>query len=282
MLNVVSGEYRLIVQGVILALDKAKLGVRALPLGVRGGGLEMLALIVFKPARLAAHDGGENVVDNVGHSAAASEILAQSDPRGVVAALVFGVSVASCEEDLGHRLAKAVDALLHVADHEKIAFIPREGGEYHILRLVDILIFVNEYLGVILRESGGERSSLISVGGLAHKQLQCEMQRVGEIGGVLLELQAGEFGGKVVDRADKLPHDGRKGGDVGGVLPGADGEEFAELLEIRLVFFADNAAGLLDMGDAASRRGAHFAECGGGIAAAKLVPFAALRGFEQR
>jgi hypothetical protein len=48
------------------------------------------------------------------------------------------------EEELPHRLTETVDALLHVADVEKVLPVPGQRAEDGVLRGVDVLTFVDK------------------------------------------------------------------------------------------------------------------------------------------
>ena len=140
-------------------------------LWVGRGSFEIFVFIIIEPARVTAHQRAENEIDRFRNSRATSEILTERYLGGIIALAVFGQSVSSLEENFRHRLPETVNALLNIADHKKIVFGAGNRAEYHILSLIDILIFVNKNFGVILRKRERKRSSVISAVGRLNKKL---------------------------------------------------------------------------------------------------------------
>ena len=93
--------------------------------GVVGAGRERLAARVIHAAARARHELRKHEIDALRHVFAGAEVAVEHDGRGVCigAAVVARKRVLIADEDVGHRLPEAVDALLHVADHEAVAVV---------------------------------------------------------------------------------------------------------------------------------------------------------------
>ena len=129
-------------------IDYVKLRIGNIARRIFCGGGQRLAVVIFKFARGRAHYSSEYIIHGRGHSPAASEIFAQQYTRGISGSVIIGHCLPPTQEYLRHRLSETVDTLLDIADHKKIFFVSGDCTEYHILRLVDILILINKYLGI--------------------------------------------------------------------------------------------------------------------------------------
>ena len=79
------------------------------------------------------------------------------------------------------RLAEAVDALLDVADQEKVLFMIRNGRKKQVLQLVCILILIDENLLVLPRKLLGRRGAHEGAVFLPHEQAQRAVGKVVKI-----------------------------------------------------------------------------------------------------
>ena len=117
--------------------NERELGASALGLSAR---TQRRAERIIYLAYASAHDLGKDRVRCLDNCRLASEISVELYPRPRNAVLVAFVFI----EEIGRlRLAEAVNALLHISDHEKI-IASCNGSNYSILHGVRILIFVNE------------------------------------------------------------------------------------------------------------------------------------------
>ena len=134
---------------VALVRNDMQLTVGSVALGIFSGGVERLGVVIFKLARLRAHQLAEDIVDARCNSHAASEIRAEGYAQGIFSALEAVRCAAAAQEYLRHRLTESVYALLDIADGKKIVLVGGYRPEYHILRFVYILILVDEYLDIM-------------------------------------------------------------------------------------------------------------------------------------
>ena len=131
-------------------VDHIKRGVKRGAFRIAGGGDQCVVLVVGQPPQLFAHQLGKHKVDAVGHGVAAAEIVPQRDGRRKMLAVIIGIRLLPREENIRHRLAKAVDALFDIAHHKQVLLIPRDRAEQRILRGVGVLIFVHQHLFKLL------------------------------------------------------------------------------------------------------------------------------------
>ena len=184
-----------------------QLTVGSVALGIFSGGVERLGVVIFKLARLRAHQLAEDIVDARCNSHAASEIRAEGYAQGIFSALEAVCCAAAAQEYLRHRLTESVYALLDIADGKKIVFVGGYRPEYHILRFVYILILVDEYLDIMRRELARKVGFYISAAAVGYrKQIERTVQDIREIGGVHFIFFGGILPAELLDEFDKLRH----------------------------------------------------------------------------
>ena len=99
-----------------------QLGGHFIRRGIHRTGGKLLRDVVPHAPHFRRHDLPENVIDCLRHLAAAAEICPQGN-QGRITGFFRGVGRIPAEffhKQLRHRLAEAIDALLHIADHEHI------------------------------------------------------------------------------------------------------------------------------------------------------------------
>ena len=85
-----------------------------------------------------------------------------------------------CQKQFRHRMAKAVDALLYVADDEQIAFVLRQRLEDRVLRLVRVLVLVHHDVVEACGHLSGDRRPLHRHG--VDQQIDRPVLEVGIVG----------------------------------------------------------------------------------------------------
>ena len=220
-----------------LVRNDMQLTVGSVALGIFSGGVERLGVVIFKLARLRAHQLAEDIVDARCNSHAASEIRAEGYAQGVFPTLKAVCCAAAAQEYLRHRLTESVYALLDIADGEQIILVGRYRSEYHILRFVYILILVDEYLNIMRRQLARKVGFYISAAAVGNReQIECAVQNIREIGGVHFILFGGILPAKLLDEFYKLRHGIAQQAHVIGVLFGRythdTGHFFQQILEL--------------------------------------------------
>ena len=117
--------------------------------GAQGG-----AVVIFDLQRLAVHDHGEDLVDGVEDVPGGAEVLLQQDLT-LRAAWFNGKTLVLVHEQRRLGLAKAVDALLDVADHEELV-PPVQRLDDLLLDGADVLVLVDEQHIILTGELPGD------------------------------------------------------------------------------------------------------------------------------
>ena len=161
-------------------LHKMELRAAVGVLGIARPDVQGLILAVVQLAHFPGKDVAEHEVRRVQHRIARAEVFAQKELCALALRCVGGVRVAQIvvEENTRVGEAEAVDALLDVADGEKVFSFTGNGGEDAVLHLVRVLVLVHHDLAVALRDRSRK------VGGLsvrAEEQVNGLMLLVGEV-----------------------------------------------------------------------------------------------------
>ena len=161
-------------------LHKMELRAAVGVLGIARPDVQGLVLAVVQLAHFPGKDVAEHEVRRVQHRVARAEVLGKQQLCALALRRVGGVRIAQIvvKEDARVGEAEAVDALLDVADGEKVFSFTGNGGEDAVLHLVRVLIFVHHDLAVALRDRSRK------VGGLsvrAEEQVDGLMLLVGEV-----------------------------------------------------------------------------------------------------
>ena len=161
-------------------LHKMELRAAVGVLGIARPDVQGLVLAVVQLAHFPGKDVAEHEVRRVQHRVARAEVLGKQQLCALALRRVGGVRIVQIvvEENTRVGEAEAVDALLDVADGEKVFPFTGNGGEDAVLHLVRVLIFVHHDLAVALRDRSRK------VGGLsvrAEEQVNGLMLLVGEV-----------------------------------------------------------------------------------------------------
>ena len=216
-----------------------QLAVRDIALGVLRRGIESLGIIIFELARSYAHELTEDIIDARGNSPAASEIRAEGDTHGIFSALKAVGQGAAAQENLRHRLAESVYALLYVADCEKVILIGGHGSEYQILRLVYILILVNEYFNIMFGELTRKVGLFISAFAVGDcEQIERPVQDIRKVRAVEPVLLRGILPAELLDEPYEFRHRAAQQPHILGVLRRRDAHNIRNFFDKILELFA--------------------------------------------
>ena len=90
-------------------------------------------LVIINVTGLSGHDAGEKSVDGFRYREAGAEVFREKGKRRKMLAVIAGKGVLFFDKDRRVRTSEAVDALLQVADIEKVFTIFTDAAEDHIL-----------------------------------------------------------------------------------------------------------------------------------------------------
>src|SRR3954447_11619046 len=99
--------------------------------------------VIICPTQFCRHEGTEKSIDEIEQALAAAEVFGEEQRRSPsVLPPLGGVTL----KDTRVRLTKAIDALLHITDHESIRFVRAAayGLQNLVLGRVNILVLVDE------------------------------------------------------------------------------------------------------------------------------------------
>ena len=192
-----------------------------------------MRFVVFDLGGGLGHEPLENSVDGFEEGRAATEIFAEMDDLAGAFVGGGGKAAVAIEKSRGFGEAEAEDALLDIADTEKIgamiadALVAQE-AEDGILNGIDVLIFIDKDVAELLVEGAGERRWPRRHGIAVAKDGEGHALKIGEVEGALGGFGFGIFGGEIVDEGEEGARERSDAAEAILPLGGGEVQEIAE------------------------------------------------------